>query len=616
MTRLQTFAPLALLLCLAVTITAQAEAMPKRLLDAYGRPMPNAAERSLSQRMSDLRAEQAGMLQGRYDAAQTTDHNSRHWANADALSANAENSPEVCRRLRSRARYEFGNNSYVQGLALTIANHTVGTGPRLQMQTPDQQANQFIERVVHQWMTAIRFAPKLRVAVLSRFIDGAALGIKTYNPKVPHAVKLDFRVRDYDRLQSPDMLGATDTQVDGIKSDSYGNPIEYHLLKDHPGGDLITGANPYEYDRIPAKHVCHWYRTFRPEQDRGRPEITPALPLFAQLRRYTLAVLRSAELAAEIAGVIKTNASAVTPAEVESMDAIELEMGHLLTLPAGWDISQMKSEQPVTTYGMFKEELLVEAGRCVNAHRGIMLGDHSKYNYASGRLDKQNWHTMLDLDRQDCELFVLEPILVDVLAELALVGMLPDVPAMSAAYAPPPVPMLRAAAGYLDILGRTDVANWLKGESRTAPSLPNVVLAMRDLKAAGYDDAAAAVLQIPHCWGWDGQKHVDRAKEANGQKIELQNGTTTRRRELLAVNVDIDQADQEAAESYGVDVQTYQRRLFDLHFPPASQAPSSSEGEGREEGDTTDDEDAEQVAAAWQDADAETQEAIRELLTV
>lgn len=576
--------------------------------------MPTTRELQIRERLSDVRAS--------YDASRTTDNNSKHWANADYLSSNAENSPEVCRRLRARSRYEYGNNSYVQGLALTLANHTIGTGPRLQMLTPNQNANQYIERLWSQWTRAIRLAPKLRIAVLSRFIDGAGLGVKTTNPKLAHPVKLDFRIRDYDRLATPDLMGPTENQIDGIKFDQYGNPTEYHLLKDHPGGDLITGADPNDYDRIPAKHVCHWYRSFRPEQDRGRPEITPALPLFAQVRRYTLAVLRAAELAAEIAGVIRTNSSAVEADEVDAMDALEIEMGHLLTLPKGWDISTLKSEQPVTTYGMFKEELLVEAGRAVNAHRGIMLGDHSRYNYASGRLDKQNWHTMLDLDRQDCELVVLESLLIDFLAELALIGMLPNTPVLSASYAPPAVPKLQAAAGYLDIMSQSPaVSDWLRGESDTQPGLADSVLAVRTLKAGGYEEEAAAVLSIPHAWGWDGQKHVDRAKEAKGQQIEIANGTTTRRSEMMDANKDIEQTDQEAAEGYGVDVQTYRRRLFDTHFPPPATSQPASENKPVSDQSATDqqqddDSETEDVAAAWQDADSETQDQIRELLGV
>ncbi len=76
-------------------------------------------------------------LRGRYDAA-TTDHdNRRHWANADGLSANAANTPEVRRVLRNRSRYEVANNSYAKGICLTLANDVIGTGPRLQMLTSD-----------------------------------------------------------------------------------------------------------------------------------------------------------------------------------------------------------------------------------------------------------------------------------------------------------------------------------------------------------------------------------------------------------------------------------------------------------------------------------------------
>ena len=44
------------------------------------------------------------IVRARYDAASTNDENRRHWANADSLSANAANSPEVRRVLRNRAR--------------------------------------------------------------------------------------------------------------------------------------------------------------------------------------------------------------------------------------------------------------------------------------------------------------------------------------------------------------------------------------------------------------------------------------------------------------------------------------------------------------------------------
>ncbi len=66
--------------------------------------------------------QQAGgrFLRARYDSAQTTVGNARHWAIADGLSANAAASPEVRRILRNRARDEVANNSYARGIVLIL----------------------------------------------------------------------------------------------------------------------------------------------------------------------------------------------------------------------------------------------------------------------------------------------------------------------------------------------------------------------------------------------------------------------------------------------------------------------------------------------------------------
>src|ERR1035437_5921795 len=99
-------------------------------------------------------AGQPMLVRARYDAAQTTPDNRRHWANADALAADAGASPEVRRTLRNRARYEVANNSYARGIVLTLANDVIGTGPRLQMLLGDGEdsgSNGIIEREFMAW---------------------------------------------------------------------------------------------------------------------------------------------------------------------------------------------------------------------------------------------------------------------------------------------------------------------------------------------------------------------------------------------------------------------------------------------------------------------------------
>jgi lambda family phage portal protein len=408
-------------------------------------------------------------IRGRYDAAVTTDENRRHWANADLLSADAANNPRVRSVLRSRARYEVANNSYARGIVSTLANDTVGTGARLQMLSDDNDANRVVEQEFMMWADAVGLAEKLRTMRMARAETGEVFGMLVANPKIDSPVKLDLRLIEADQVATPVFLREFSglNAVDGIVFDSYGNPTEYHVLKSHPGDTIARFS--LDYDRVPAASIIHYYRADRPGQSRGIPEITPALPLFAQLRRYTLAVLAAAETAADFAAVLFTDAPANGEADpVEPMDLVELERRMATVLPGGWKLGQVQAQQPTTTYGEFKKEILNEIARCLSIPYNIAAGNSSGYNYASGRLDHQTYFKSIRVEQEQIGLTVLDRVLQAWLDEAILISEL--------------------------------LPRWM----RTA--------AFRDLD---------------HQWFWDGQEHVDPAKEANAQATRLQNNTTT-----------------------------------------------------------------------------------------
>jgi len=246
--------------------------------------------------------------------------------------------------------------------------------------------------------------------------------------------------------------------------------VVLHILKGHPG-DTRSGYLGLEYDRVPAESVIHYFRSDRPGQSRGVPDITPALPLFAQLRRFTLAVLGAAETAADFAGILYTDAPANGEAEaVEPMDAIELEARSLLTMPGGWKMAQMQAEQPATTYAEFKREILNEIARCLNMPFNVAACNSSGYNYASGRLDHQTYFKSIRVEQEHLACVVLDRLLHAWLREAVLV---------------------------------TDL-------------LP---LRVRTLIATGQSP--------PRQWFWDGNEHVDPAKEATAQATRLTSNTTT-----------------------------------------------------------------------------------------
>lgn len=420
------------------------------------------------------------IMKARYDASLTTPDNYKHWSMADALSADAAASPDVRKRLRERARYEIANNTYAKGILLTLASDIVGTGPRLQLINPQSsKRGRRIERDFSAWMESTGLAEKLMTAAMAKIGDGEAFAVLVNRNSSPNPVKLDVKLLEADRIcSSHDLLSRPDV-VDGILCDSLGNPVAYEYLTEHPGG-LNQAMSMTEWKRIPARWMCHWFRHDRPEQHRGVSEIASALPLFAQLRRYTLSTIAAAETASDFAAVLYTDQT--DPYENQNangvravpFDEVEITKRMMMTLPDNYKMAQFKPEQPVTTYAEFKREILGEIARCLQVPVNVANGDSSKHNYASGRLDHQVYHRAVYLTQQSCVWNMMEPIFREWMTEYCLV----------------------------------------------------------------HDRKIVNVHDIPHTWFWDGFEHVDPEKEANAQLIRLESKTTSLATEYAKVGKD------------------------------------------------------------------------------
>lgn len=355
-----------------------------------------------------------------------------------------------------------------------MANDLVGTGPRLQLRIPNNpEASQLITKRFAKWVKAIGLADKLRVMHESRVRDGECFAVFSNNPQLDRSVgvQLDLRPVESDQVTSAGPI-LNPLEVDGILHDQFGNVTEYKLLNHHPGSNI---AVPWEFMTVPAARVVHWFRPSRPGQARGIPELTPALPLCAQLRRYTLATLTAAETAAMLAGIMKTNMPAGdgSAISVDAMDEIELVRGALLTLPAGWDTTQFKPEQPTGTFKEFKNEILNEMARCVNVPFNVMAGNSSGYNYSSGRLDHLVYYRVVWIERGRMEQRVLDRLFAAWLYEAALLP------------------------GFLPV-GLPPVVDW---EST---------------------------------WQWDGVESIDPQKDAQATQLEMSLGLTTLAEEAAA----------------------------------------------------------------------------------
>lgn len=445
------------------------------ILDQYGQPLqtqqPATTERPGANHRSHAHA--------RYDAAQDTLENRKHWQWADNYSASAANSIEVRRKLRSRARYEcLEANSFAKGICLTLANDTISIGPSLQCTLDDRSVGSQIEREWRRWCKAIDLPGKLRTARLSKVIDGEIFILKTTNRRLRTPVQLDITLVEADQISTPGFVDGLQGQVDGIEFDKSRQPSNYHMLQGHPGD--VWAVNAWKKDDIDPADMIHMFRVERPGQVRGIPEITPALPLFAMLRRWTLATIAAAETAANFSAVIETTGNAFDdedgPDDCNPFEAVQIDRNMMTSLPRGWKMNQFKPEQPTTGYESFRNAILNEIARCVHMPSNKARADSSSYNYSSGRLDHQTYYEAINVEQSQWNNQCLDRIL-----------------------------------------------EWWLDEA---------------LMLSGYLPTIDSMYELPHEWRWNPPKHVDPGKEIGAAIDAIEAGLMTEEAYLLQQNID------------------------------------------------------------------------------
>jgi capsid protein len=305
-------------------------------------------------------------------------------------------------------------------MILTLANDTIGSGPRLQIRDKrlSDARKRLIERRFHEWAALIKLRQKLWRMRVAKAVDGEAFALEFSNPRLRYPIQLDYQVIECDRFSSLTLSNNPKVfEIDGVRFDKWDQPSQYHLLDQHPGAQLVTILSPAAGKWVPARFVIHWFRQDRGWL-RGIPETTPSLPLCAVLRRYTLATLHAAEFAASQAGLLHTEGppsstvwtdGAGNIIEDEPFDTFPIEIGQLTNLPWGYKVEQLKAEHPITTYNVFVHTLLMEIARPILLPFNMAVGSSKDSNMASAIVDSHIYKEGIRVERLHCNESVLDP---------------------------------------------------------------------------------------------------------------------------------------------------------------------------------------------------------------
>jgi len=458
------------------------------------------------------------MMTARFDLAQTTPENRKHWTNADGLAARAAISPAVRRVVRIRSRYEAENNSWYAGILRTASNHIVGaTGPRLQVLTADAEANRRLEAAWRAWATKVDLADILRTCVEAYWRDGEVFVMRGSSVRFPLA--LDLLVLEADQIATPwQQSQLVDPFVDdGIRFDRATNELEFYVYDHHPG--LNTPVSTLKGQWYPARELCHLFRAERPGQTRGVPRATPALQTLPIMRRQELATLYSAETAANFAMYLKTNGSAVTPATAPADFAeIELTRNMLTTLPEGWEIGQVEPKQPGPLYEMFQRQALMSFCRCTNMPYTLAAGTGKDANFSSFKGDMVNvWAPEVAVEQNRMQIGVIERLW-----------------------------------------------QWFLEAAVFVPGLLNGLPAIAD---------------IDHRWHWPPLPELDQVEAAQAAEIRLAAGLSTPTEEHARRGKDWDLESARAAADFGVSAEVYRQAVFAKTFDQQAGATASGPAE-------------------------------------
>lgn len=212
----------------------------------------------------------------------------------------------------------------------------------------------------------------------------------------PYSLKL--QIVEADRLCNENHQPNTNRIAGGIKKDSYGAPLEYHILEQHPGNRYMFKG--LKWKKIPAfgsktglRNVIHYFHPTRPGQSRGVPDLAPVVELIKTLGSYTTNEAVAAEIASLFTVFIKsatgdiefdiTNTKDETGAKTTDKD-MKLGSGVIVGLAEGEEIQTANPGRPNTAFDGFILAISRQIGAAVNLPYEILV-KHFTSSYSAAR---------------------------------------------------------------------------------------------------------------------------------------------------------------------------------------------------------------------------------------
>ncbi len=352
-------------------------------------------------RMRQARMQSAALLA--YEAARITRVNPK----PKSGSADGDILPDL-QTLRDKSRTMVRDDAHAAAAARVFTENVIGKGLTPQS-TCTAKATGLTEEQVEEWRNACEeefarwseeeadatgygtFADLQRLAARALMTDGEAIG-----HAVVDGLMISCELIDPDRLESPSRSDS-DQIRGGVELGTKGQPVAYHILRDHPADFLPGrkwGALPERITATDGRYriVQHLFARERPGQTRGVPWLASALPYAGHLHHYLNSELIAARVNSNVAMFVKRAPEANDPNIMPSQNAQgeatfheSIEPGTIEYLNEGEEIQPFTPNRPGNQFEPFVMRILRAIWAAPGLSYELVTKDFGGMNYSSAR---------------------------------------------------------------------------------------------------------------------------------------------------------------------------------------------------------------------------------------
>ena len=341
--------------------------------------------------------------------------------------------------LRNRCRDLWMNAPLANAAIKTTRTNVIGSGLKLKSRIDskylgisDIEADEWeqnVEREFALWADSIHcdslklnnFYELQQLAQLSWLQSGDCFALLKQDASLPYMpYGLRIHILEADRICTPNTLNNVvgdglftiegigqngNRIISGVEIDSKGAVVAYHICNRYPQSFYVeSNLSPLMWTRVEAfgnltgrPNVLHLMESERPEQRRGVPFLAPVIEPLKQLTRYTEAELMAAVVTGMFTVFIKSEnpssemplGSMIPQEEQVSNDAVSYELGNgaINVLQPGEDITMANPGRPNPAFEAFVNSLCRYIGAALEIPQELLQKSfQSSYSAARAAL--------------------------------------------------------------------------------------------------------------------------------------------------------------------------------------------------------------------------------------